>query len=124
MHYNALAMQRRFPQLVRRLDEHMRENLITQADVAQQAGVDQATVSRFLSKKKPPQRVTEASQKLHEYVRKAAPAIGKPKQPLTDARYALEVCLNRSGAHSVAASKILTALAELCDADDEEVASG
>jgi predicted transcriptional regulator len=117
-------MQRRFPQLVRSLDEHMRENRITQADVAQEAGVDQATVSRLLRKKKPPQRVTAASQRLYEYLSKAAPAVGKPKGPSTDARSALEVCLNRSEAHARAASKILTALAELCDVDDEEVASG
>lgn len=117
-------MQQRFPQLARRLNEHMRENRITQADVAQDAGVDQATVSRFLGQKKPPQRVTAASQKLCEYASKVAPAFGKPEKPPTDARIALEACLNRSEAHALAASKILTALAELCDADDEEVASG
>jgi predicted transcriptional regulator len=117
-------MQRRIPQLVRSLDEHMRVNRITQADVAQEAGVDQATVSRFLSKKKPPQRVTAASQRLYEYVSKAAPVFGKPKKPPTDARTALEVCLNSSEEHAIAASKILTALAELCEAEDEEVASG
>lgn len=102
----------------------MRENRITQADVAQEAGVDQATVSRFLGKKKPPQRVTVASQRLYEYVQKAAPVAGKPKQQPGDARSALELCLNKSQAHAMAASKILTALAELCDTDDEEVASG
>ncbi len=117
-------MQQHFPKLVRILDEHMRDNRITQADVAQEAGVDQATVSRFLSKKKPPQRVTEASQKLYEYVRKAAPATRGAKQLPTDARSALELCLNRSEAHAAAATKILTALAELCEAGDEEVASG
>jgi len=117
-------MQQRFPQLVRRLDEHMRENRITQADVAQEAGVDQATVSRFLSKKKPPQRVTGASQRLYEYVRRAAPAVGTQMQQPTDARSALELCLNKSKAHAEATSKILTALAELCGADDKEVESG
>lgn len=117
-------MQQRIPQLVRRLDDHMRENRITQADVAQEAGVDQATVSRFLSKKKPPQRVTVANQRLYEYVQKAAPVAGRSKRQAGDARTALELCLNRSVAHATAASKILTALAELCDADDKEVASG
>lgn len=102
----------------------MRENRITQAHVAQEAGVDQATVSRFLGKKKPPERVTAASQKLYEYAAKVALADGKPKQALTNARSALEMCLNKSEAHAMAATKILTALAELCDADDEEVASG
>jgi predicted transcriptional regulator len=117
-------MQQRLPKLVHRLDEHMRENRITQADVAEEAGVNQATVSRFLSKKKPPQRVTEASQRLYEYVRKAAPAVGRPKQQPTDARSALKLCLNRSEAHAEATSKILAALAELCGADDKEVESG
>lgn len=102
----------------------MRENRITQANVAKEAGVDQATVSRLLSKKKPPQRVTAASQKLYEYAGKVAPASNRPKQAPTSARTALKVCLNRSEAHAKAASKILTALAELCDADNEEVASG
>lgn len=102
----------------------MRENRITQTRLAQEAGVDQATVSRFFNRKKPPQRVTAASQKLYKYAKKVVPADGKSTQAPTDARYALQVCLNRSEAHAMAASKILTALAELCDADDEEVASG
>jgi len=117
-------MQRKLPQLVQRLDEHMRENRITQAHVAKEAGVDQATVSRLLSKKKPPQRVTAASQKLYEYAGKVPHAGGKQKQTPMSARSALEMCLNRSEAHAKAATKILTALAELCDADDEEMASG
>jgi predicted transcriptional regulator len=116
-------MQQRLPQLVRRLDEHMRENRITQARIAQEAGVDQATVSRLLSKKKPPQRVTAASQKLYEYAGKVL-ASGKPGQTRTSAQTALQVCLNRSEAHAKTALKILTALAELCEAIDEEVASG
>jgi transcriptional regulator with XRE-family HTH domain len=117
-------MQQRFPKLVRGLNEHMRENSITQADVAQEAGVNQATVSRFLSKKKPPQRVTAASQKLCEYVRIKASAGGSQKYLPADAQSALELCLNRSEAHAVAASKILAALAELGWPEDEEVASG
>jgi predicted transcriptional regulator len=117
-------MQQRFSKLARSLDEHMRENRITQANVAQEAGVDQATVSRFLSKKKPPQRVTEASQRLYDYARKAAPAVGWKKQLPIDAQSALALCLNKSEAHAEAATKILTALAELCGADDEEVESG
>ena len=112
------------PKLVRKLDEHMRENGVTQTYVAREAGVDQATVSRFLNKKKPPQRATVASERLFEYARKVASASGNRRQAPTEARSALEVCLNRSGSHALAASKILTALAELCDADDEEVASG
>jgi predicted transcriptional regulator len=117
-------MQHKISQVVHRLDEHMRVNRITQADIAQEVGVDQATVSRFLSKKKPPQRITAASQRLYEYVQKAAPVAGKSKQQPTDARSALELCLNKSVAHARAAAKILTALAELCDADSKEVASG
>jgi predicted transcriptional regulator len=113
MHYNAITMQQRLARLARTLDEHMRENRITQADVAQEAGVDQATVSRFLSKKKPPQRVTAASQKLYEYAKKAAPPVGKPTSAPKEARAALELCLNRSEAHAIAASKILNAIAEL-----------
>jgi predicted transcriptional regulator len=117
-------MQQRFSKLARSLNEHMRENRITQADVAQEAGVDQATVSRFLSKKKPPQRVTEASQKLYDYARMASPTAGRNKQQPADAQSALALCLNRSEAHAEAATKILTALAELCGAEDEEVRSG
>jgi len=117
-------MQRKLPQLVQRLDEHMRENRITQARVAKEAGVDQATVSRLLGKKKPPQRVSVASQKLYEYAGKVAYAGSKSKQTPTNARDALEMCLNGSEAHVKAVAKILNALAELCDADDEGVASG
>lgn len=124
MHYNAVAMQGKLPQLIRGLDDHMRANGITQARIAQEAGVDQATVSRLLSKKKPPQRVSVASQKLFEYARKVVRAGGKPTRAPTNARSALELCLNRSEAHAIAASKILSALAELCDADDKETASG
>lgn len=117
-------MQEELPELVRRLDEHMRERRITQARVAKAAGVDQATVSRFVNQKKPPQRVSFASQKLHKY---AAKVLGKQPEPLATtqaARKALELCLNRSDVHAKAASKILIALAELCSSDDEEVASG
>ena len=117
-------MQRKSPQLVRRLEEHMRANRITQTHVAQEAEVDQATVSRFFNRKKPPQRVTMASQKLYEYARKVVPNNGRSTQAPTNARTALEICLNRSEAHAKAAVKILTALAELCDVEDEEVASG
>jgi DNA-binding LacI/PurR family transcriptional regulator len=58
-------MQQDSAKLSLKLETFMRENRYTQTYVAEQAEVDQATVSRFL--KKPPQRATLANQRLCNY---------------------------------------------------------
>jgi transcriptional regulator with XRE-family HTH domain len=116
-------MQQGSAKLGQDLRIYMQEHGETQADIADKADVNQATVSRFL--KKPPQRVTVARQKLCSY---AETVLKRDElQPeKTDALRALEECLNKSDACAKAASKILGALAELCrtEQDEEEVASG
>ncbi|HEX3941997.1 MAG TPA: hypothetical protein VHX11_10995 [Acidobacteriaceae bacterium] len=101
----------------------MRENRYTQVYVADKADVDQATVSRFL--KKPPQRATQASQKLCNYAKALPPPDAGFNDGQAAAQKVLKLCWNKSEAHGQAASKILDALAELCRHDcDEEVAPG
>jgi predicted transcriptional regulator len=117
-------MQEELPELGRRLDAHMRVKRITQASIAKEAKVNQATVSRFVNQKKPPQRVSFASQKLRRYATKLLESEPQELGTAQVARNALELCLNRSDVHATAASKVLVALAELCSSDDEEVASG
>jgi predicted XRE-type DNA-binding protein len=115
-------MQQDSAKLGRHLSEYMREHRLTQADIAEKTEVDQATVSRFL--KKPPHRVTVASQRLCSYAETVLSEVSV-KGNQTTAQKALEVCWNKSEAHAQAASKILSALAELCQHDsEEEVASG
>lgn len=100
----------------------MREHGYTQEYVAEKASVNQATVSRFL--KKPPQRVTLATQRLCNYAESVVSGVADKGNP-SSAQKALEICWNRSEAHAEAVSKILDALAELCQHDrDEEVTSG
>jgi transcriptional regulator with XRE-family HTH domain len=116
-------MQQGKASLGRDLRAYMQEHGETQADIAEKASVNQATVSRFL--KKPSQRVTVASQRLCKYAETVLK--GDDLQPeKTVALRALEECLNKSDAHAKAASKILSALAELCrtEQDEEEVAPG
>ena len=110
-------MQQGSAKLGRDLSGYMREHRLTQAQIAENADVDQATVSRFL--KKPPQRATVASQRICKYAESVL-----PKGDQSAAQRALEICWNKSEAHAQAASKILNALAELCRHSDEEVASG
>jgi predicted transcriptional regulator len=117
-------MQEELPELGRRLDAHMRVKHITQASIAKAAKVNQATVSRFVNQKKPPQRVSFASLKLCKYATKLLDKEPQQLGTAQTARNALELCLNRSDVHAKAASKVLVALAELCSSDDEEVASG
>ena len=115
-------MQQDSAKLGRDLGAYMRQRRITQAYIAEEAKVNQATVSRFL--KKPPQRVTVATQRLCNYAESVlTEAINKGDQ--TAAQRALEICWNKSKAHAQAVSKILNALAELSEHDsDKEVASG
>jgi DNA-binding LacI/PurR family transcriptional regulator len=89
----------------------MREHRYTQAYVAEQAKVDQATVSRFL--KKPPQRVTSATRRLCSYAQSVLSKADMTGDQAA-AQNALQVCWNKSDAHAQATSKILNALAELC----------
>jgi predicted transcriptional regulator len=115
-------MQQDSTKLSLKLGTYMRERHCTQAYIAEQAQVDQATVSRFL--KKPPQRVTMANQKLCSYAESIVSG-ATVQQDQSAAQRALEVCWNKSEVHAQAVSKILDALAELCQRDsDEEVASG
>ena len=109
--------------LGRDLSAYMREHHHSQAYVAEKAGVDQATVSRFL--KKPSQRVTVANQRLCNYA-EAVLSGATDQEDKRVAQKALEECWNRSEAHARAISKILNALAEFCrrDRDDEGMASG
>jgi tellurite resistance protein len=94
----------------------MREHRYTQAYIAEQAKVDQATVSRFL--KKPPQRVTVANQKLCNYAELVVSG-ASDQQDQSAAQRALEICWNKSEIHAEAVSKILDALAELCERDSD-----
>lgn len=116
-------MQQELAKLSLRLEAHMRENQYSQAYIAEKTDVNQATVSRFL--KKPPQRATLASQRLCSYARALPPANVSNSDRQAAAQKVLELCWNKSDAHGHAASKILDALAELCQHDcDEEVAPG
>lgn len=115
-------MQQDSAELSLKLRAHMRENRYTQTYVAEHAEVDQATVSRFL--KKPPQRVTVANQKLCSYAESVISETAE-KRDQSGAQRALEICWKKSEVHAEAVSKILDALAELCQRDsDEEVAPG
>lgn len=116
-------MQQDSAKLSLKLETFMRENRYTQTYVAEQAEVDQATVSRFL--KKPPQRATLANRRLCNYA-ELLPVEKAARTPdHTAAQKALELCWNKSEVHARAVSKILDALAELCQGDgDEGVASG
>lgn len=99
-----------------RLGTYMREHRYTQAYIAEQAKVDQATVSRFL--KKPPQRVTVANQKLCNYAELVVSG-ASDQQDQSAAQRAFEICWNKSEIHAQAVSKILDALAELCERDSD-----
>ena len=115
-------MQQDSAKLSLKLGTYMRERRYTQAYIAEQAQVDQATVSRFL--KKPPQRVTVANQRLCSYAESVVSG-ATDQEDQSAAQRALEICWNKSEVHAQTVSKILDALAELCQRDsDEEVASG
>jgi predicted transcriptional regulator len=115
-------MQQDSAKLGRDLSAYMREHHHSQAHVAEEAGVNQATVSRFL--KKPPQRATVPNRKLCTYAERVLSGEGASEDKIA-AQKALEECWNRSDAHARAVSKILNAMVELCRRDrDEEVASG
>ena len=114
-------MQQDLAKLSHDLREHMRQHHQSQSDIADNAKVDQATVSRFL--KKPPQRVTVACRKLCNYAEIILGASGEEGQ--TAVRKALDECWNRSEAHATAISKIIVAFVELCRQDrDKEESSG
>lgn len=115
-------MQQDSATLGSKLVEYMRVHGYTQSDVAEKASVNQSTVSRFL--RKPPQRATSANERLCNYAESVVSEVAD-KGNQSSARKSLEICWSRSEAHAQAVSKILDALAELCQHDrDEEVASG
>ncbi len=105
------------------LKRHMERNRLSQVHVAEQADVNQGTVSRFL--KKPPQRVTGASMKLCNYVEsKLLTGLNASgKEPVQEA---FEECWNKSPVHAEAISKIIYAFAEFCrrEPSEEEESSG
>jgi DNA-binding LacI/PurR family transcriptional regulator len=96
------------------LSAYMREHRYTQAYIAENAKVDQATVSRFL--RRPPRRITAAAQRLCSYAESLLSQV-QVDGDKTAAQKALDECWNRSDIHAQAVSKILNALAELCRHD-------
>lgn len=115
-------MQQDSAKLVRDLSAYMRVHHCTQAYIAENAKVDQATVSRFL--RRPPQRTTAAAKRLCIYAESLLAQVADVGDKAT-AQRAFEECWNRSDIHAQAVSKILNALAELCRHDrQEEVTPG
>jgi transcriptional regulator with XRE-family HTH domain len=117
MQYNAITMQQHSAKLAQDLREYMRRHGQSQSYVADETGVNQGTVSRWL--KKPPQRVTTAHRKLCSYAERVLS--GTEGQEHEEAvGKALHECWSRSEAHATAISKIISAFVELCRRDREE----
>jgi DNA-binding LacI/PurR family transcriptional regulator len=110
-------MQQDLVKLGRNLNAYMRKHCKTQAYIAENAKVDQATVSRFL--RRPPRRITAAVQRLCNYAESLL-AQAEDDGDKTAAQRALDECWSRSDIHARAVSKILNALAELCRHDSQE----
>lgn len=90
---------------------------VSQAKLANNAGVSQSTVSRRL--KKPPQRYSEATDKLCSYAAKEL--IGQlPPAAKKKAAKKFDKVWSKSNAHATAISKIIDAFAELCLSEDSE----
>jgi transcriptional regulator with XRE-family HTH domain len=112
-------MQQDSPKLARELKAYMREHRESQSDVAEKAGTNQGTVSRFLNRKKPPQRVTESHRRLCSYATSVlSGAEGQERKEAVQT--AFDECWKRSEAHATAISKIIYAFVELCRRDREE----
>lgn len=97
----------------------MRDSGETQSHIAKATGIDQGTVSRFLNKKKPPQRVTDAHTKLCSYATSVLSGTDH-KEGKEGTLRAFDECWNRSEAHATAISKIIDAFVELCRRDQKE----
>jgi transcriptional regulator with XRE-family HTH domain len=119
MRYYAIAMQQYSAKLARDLKAYMREHGERQSEIAEKAGIDQGTVSRFLNQKKPPQRVTEAHRKLCNYATRVLSSADR-QEGKEDAQKAFDECWGRSEAHATAISKIINAFVELCRRDRGE----
>lgn len=111
-------MQQDSTKLARDLSAYMRAHHCTQAYIANNAKVNQATVSRFL--RRPPQRISAAAKRLCIYAELLLAQVADVGDKAV-AQGAFEECWNRSDIHAQAVSQILNALAELCRHDREEV---
>ena len=115
-------MQQDPSNLARGLQEYMHRKGVTQVAIAKESGTNQPAVSRFLSRKKPPQRVTVTHNRLCNY---ALNVLSKNVAPQGKevAKSAFEECWNRSEVHARAISKIIDAFVELCRTDQEDISS-
>ena len=111
-------MQQDLAKLGHDLRAYMREHHCTQEHIAENAKVDQATVSRFL--RRPPRRITTAARQLCIYAESLLSQQVAEDGDKTVAQRAFDECWSRSDIHAQAVSKILNALAELCRHDRQE----
>lgn len=118
MQYNAVAMQQDSAKLARDLKAYMEEHGESQSYIAEKAGIDQGTVSRFLNHTKPPQRVSESHRRLCDYAITILSG-GKSQERKEAVQTAFDECWKRSDAHATAISKIINAFVELCRRDRE-----
>ena len=113
-------MQQDSAKLARDLKEHMDRHGQSQTYIAELAGVNQGTVSRFL--KKPPRKATEAHKRLCSYALKI---LSEGQTVKESVQLSFDECWKRSEAHQAVLSKIINAFAEFCRRDsNEEESSG
>lgn len=116
MQYYAVSFDKMQDNLAEKLVDlrsYRQQKGLSQADLAQELGISQATVSR--RERKPPQRHSDATYKLCSYAITATGAVVTPDRQAIQISF--DEIWDKSDAHAAALTKIVEAVSELSQLD-------